>query len=147
MPFVVSWPGHLEAGGVCHEPVISTDIMPTICAALGIPLPNDRIYDGKNMLPILAGNTQGTLHDALYWDGDSGTWAIREGKWKLLFGKSKKLELYDLDADIGEKNNLAGKYAGEVERLEKRFKNWRGQMAPRIRRPRRNRNAAPNAGS
>jgi arylsulfatase A-like enzyme len=80
VPFFVSWPGHLEAGGVCHEPVICMDILPTVCAAVGIPLPEGRIYDGKNMLPVLQGKADGPLHDALYWDGDSGPWAIREGK-------------------------------------------------------------------
>ncbi len=140
VPFLVSWPGHLEAGGVCDEPVICMDILPTVCAAVGIPLPEDRIYDGKNMLPVLQGKTEEALHDALYWDGDSGTWAIREGKWKLTFSRSKKLELYDLDADIGEKNDLANQQPEIVQRLQKKFKAWRSQMAPRIRRPRRNRN-------
>ncbi|MCY3681601.1 MAG: N-acetylgalactosamine 6-sulfatase (GALNS), partial [Gemmatimonadetes bacterium] len=90
--------------------------------------------------PVLQGKTEGALHDALYWDGDSGTWAIREGKWKLTFSRSKKLELYNLDADIGEKNDLANQQPEIVQRLQKKFKAWRSQMAPRIRRPRRNRN-------
>jgi hypothetical protein len=49
-----------------------------------------------------------------------------------VFSKSEKLELYDLEADIGEKNDLADQ--------QEKFKAWRNQMAPRIRRPRRNRN-------
>ena len=140
VPFIVSWPGKLKAGSKCDVPVFSFDIMPTVCAAVRIPLPEGRIYDGKNMLPVLQGKADGPLHDALYWDGDSGTWAIREGKWKLTFSKSKKLELYDLDADIGEKNDLAGQHQEVVQRLQEKFKAWRSQMAPRIRRPRGNRN-------
>ena len=92
------------------------------------------------MLPVLQGKADGPLHDALYWDGASGPWAIREGKWKLVFSKSEKLELYDLEADIGEKNDLADQHQEVVQRLQEKFKAWRNQMAPRIRRPRRNRN-------
>ena len=145
VPFFVSWPGHLEAGGECDVPVICMDVLPTVCAAVGISLPEDRIYDGKNMLPALAGKTSDPLHDALYWDGDSGTWAIREGKWKLTFSRTQKLELYDLDADIGEQNDLADQNPELVQKLQDKFKVWRSQMGERIRRPRRNRNRNRNA--
>ena len=57
VPFIVRWPGRLPKGAVCSEPVISLDAMPTICAAAGAELPDDRIYDGRNMLPTLRGHT------------------------------------------------------------------------------------------
>ena len=56
----------------------------------------------------------------------------------FVFGKPKKLELYDLDADIGEKNDLADQHPELVQRLHDKFKAWRSQMAPKIRRPGRN---------
>ena len=43
VPFIISWPGHLKPG-TSDEPVISLDIMPTICAVLGIDVPSDRVY-------------------------------------------------------------------------------------------------------
>ncbi len=110
------------------------DILPTVCAAVGIPLPQDRFYDGKNMLPVRQDTAVRPLHDALYWDGHSGPRAIREGKWKLVFSKSEKLELYDLDADVGEKNDLADQHPKLVQRLHDKFKAWRSQRAPKIRR-------------
>jgi hypothetical protein len=52
---------------------------------VGIPLQQDRFYDGKNILPVLQDKAVRPLDDALYWDGQPGPWAIREGKWKLVF--------------------------------------------------------------
>jgi len=131
VPFIVSWPGKLPQGKVSSEPVICLDIMPTICAAINIKLPSDRIYDGKNMLPLLRGESQGPLHEALFFDGDEGRWAVRAGKWKLLKEKGD-MELYDLQADISEKNNLADKHPPIVQRLHKTYTEWKNQMAPRI---------------
>jgi arylsulfatase A-like enzyme len=131
VPFIVRWPGRLPKGAVCDEPVISVDVMPTICAAVGARLPDDRVYDGRDMLPALRGETKEPLHKALFWDDGTDQWAVRAGKWKLLSRKGS-LELYDLHADIGEKNNLKQQYPEIVERLQRTFKTWKDQMAPQI---------------
>jgi len=129
VPFCVSWPAELTAS-VCHEPVISLDIMPTICAAVGIELPGDRVYDGRNMLPILRGRKGPALHERLFWDGNDDHWAVREGKWKLVWSKQGDLELYDLSEDIGEQSDVAAQHREIVERLEQHYRRWRGEMAP-----------------
>ena len=128
VPFLISWPGKLSPG-TCDEPVISLDIMPTIFAALGIELPPDRNYDGRNMLPIISGNQKTPLHETLCWDGDDGIWAIRHGNWKLLKNKEGNIELYDLLADISEKNDLTKENPQVVEKLQNEFTEWRSQMA------------------
>jgi arylsulfatase A-like enzyme len=133
VPFCVSWPGRLEPG-VSHEPVISLDIAPTICAAVGIDPPTDRPFDGRNMLDILRGRGDEPLHEYLVWDGNDDHWAVREGKWKLLYSKQGRLELFDLDADIGEKRNLAADHPDVVKRLGKRYRAWRDEMAAPMRR-------------
>ncbi len=132
VPFIVRWPGKLPKGAVCDEPVISFDAMPTICAAAGIKLPDDRVYDGKDMLPVLRGRTKGPLHKNLFWDDGVKQWAVREGKWKLLFNREGSLELYDLKADISETNNLAKQRQEIVKRLQKTYADWRNQMAPQL---------------
>jgi arylsulfatase A-like enzyme len=132
VPFIVRWPGRLPKGTVCDEPVISVDVMPTICAAVGIELPGDRVYDGKNMLLALRGQTKAPLHEALFWDDGADQWAVRAGKWKLLFFKGS-LELYDLHADISEKHNLKDENPQIVERLQQTYTTWKNQMAPQIR--------------
>jgi len=106
---------------------ISMDIMPTICAALGVDLPKDRVYDGKNILPAIKGKLKKPLHDELYWDGNDNRWAVRQGDMKLVCVKNK-YELYDLKADIGEKNDLAAKYPEKVDALKKKYESWRNEM-------------------
>jgi arylsulfatase A-like enzyme len=131
VPFIVRWPGKLPKGAVCDEPVISLDAMPTICAAAGISLPDDRVYDGKNMLPALRGQLKGPLHERLFWDDGADLWAVRVGKWKLICVKGS-LELYDLSADINEKNDLARRNPKLVKRLQQEYTVWKTRMAPRI---------------
>ncbi len=133
VPFVVSWPGELPAGEVSHEPVISLDSFPTICAAAGARMPAGRIYDGRNLLPLLRGKQAGPVHDALYWDGDQDRWAVRAGDWKLVEVKGKA-ELFNLASDVGEKNDLAAERPDMAAKLRAKFYQWRSRMAPRLRR-------------
>ena len=139
VPFIVRWPGKLPKGTVCDEPVISLDVVPTICAAAGAELPDDRVYDGKNMLGVLQGQTKGPLHKNLFWDDGVKQWAVREGKWKLLFNREGSLELYDLEADISEQNNLVKQRPEIVKRLQKTFTDWKNQMAPQLSKAKRER--------
>ncbi|MBA7603773.1 Arylsulfatase [subsurface metagenome] len=131
VPFIVRWPGKLPKAAVCSEPVISVDILPTILSAAGVELPGDRVYDGKDMLAALRGEAQEPLHKALFWYDGSQQWAVRAGKWKLLSRKGS-LELYDLQADIGEKHDLAAQRPGVVEELEGMYAEWRSQMGEQI---------------
>lgn len=127
VPFIMSWPDRLSPSS-SDEPVISMDIMPTICAALDIKLPEDRVYDGKNILPVISGELSEPLHKELYFDGNDNTWAVREGNWKLLYSKKGKLELYDLDDDLREQNNLASQSQDKVDKLKKKYEIWRSEM-------------------
>jgi arylsulfatase A-like enzyme len=147
VPFIVRWPGKLPKGTVCEEPVISLDVMPTICAAAGAALPNDRVYDGKDMLPVLRGQMKGPLHKTLFWDDGVKQWAVREGKWKLLFNREGSLELYDLEGDIGEKNNLAKQNPEIVKHLQQTYKAWKNQMAPQLSKARRKRQTSTTISS
>jgi arylsulfatase A-like enzyme len=142
VPFTLRWPGQLPARTVCSEPVICQDVYTTILAAASVKPPGDRIIDGKNMLPVLGGQTSRPLHDSLFWawlrPNTDEEWAIRRGKWKLLSNRGS-IELYDLEADIGETKDLARQEPELVKELTKIFKEWRGKMAPQIKRRRRQR--------
>jgi arylsulfatase A-like enzyme len=131
VPFIVRWPGNLPKAAVCSEPIISVDIVPTILSAAGVGLPGDRVYDGKDMLPVLRSETTEPLHRALFWYDGSQQWAVRAGKWKLLSRKGS-LELYDLQADISEKHNLAVDRPDVLEELKEIYAQWRSQMGEQI---------------
>jgi len=127
VPFIMTWPGHIEPG-ICDEPVISLDIMPTICDVLGVELPQGRAYDGKSLIPLINGKQKGPLHEFLFWDGGEGFWAVRNGRWKLLKNRKGAIELYDLQEDIGERKDLSRRYPRITARLFKRYQDWRSSM-------------------
>ena len=102
--------------------------MPTICAALDIKLPTDRIYDGKNILPAIQGKLTEPLHKNIFWDGAENRWAVREGKWKLVFDKNAVLELYNLEKDQSETTNLATQHPDKVTDLKLKYETWRSEM-------------------
>jgi arylsulfatase A-like enzyme len=139
VPFLFRWPGHVPAGKVCDEPIICQDIFATALAAAGVKVPDDRPIDGKDVLPVLQGKRAGALHRALYWNwidkNSEKGWAVREGKWKLLVDKRGK-ELYDLSADLGEKDNRIAEEPDVARRLLDRYRKWSAEMAPRIKRKR-----------
>jgi uncharacterized sulfatase len=115
--------------------------MPTVCAAAGAELPDDRVYDGRDMLPAILGRTKEPLHEALFWYDGTDQWAVRIGKWKLL-SRRGSLELYDLTSDISETDNLAGQNRDIVARLRQTFEAWKGKLAPSISKPKRDRKPA-----
>lgn len=109
--------------------------MPTICAALNIDMPNDRVYDGKNILPAISGKLKNPLHEELYFDGHDNTWAVRDGDWKLLFSKKGNLELYNLDSDMIEQNNLVAQNPDKTNELKSKYEKWQSEMGKHIRKP------------
>ncbi len=131
VPFMMSWPERISEGTVSSEPVICMDVLPTAAAAAGATLPGDRAYDGRNLLNAVTGQSASPLHSELFWDGDEGKTAVRSGRFKLVDNSGKK-ELFDLEKDPGEKNDLATVMPEVVARLSASFTRWRGDMAPRI---------------
>jgi len=129
-PCVVRWPGRIPAGGTCDELASTIDILPTFAKLAGTKEPQDRILDGKNIWPLMAGQEGAkSPHEAFYYYQMDQLQAVRSGRWKLhLPLKVKKsnwgagtpdtpLRLYDLEADIGEKNDLADRHPEVVEHL------------------------------
>jgi arylsulfatase A len=128
VPFLVRWPGTIPAGKVSPQPVCSIDVFPTILDAADVPLPDDRDIDGLSLLPLLkSGGTEALDRDELIWHfphyrHDPGPYSIiRKGNHKLIKFWDGPFELYDLENDLGEENNLADAQPEKVKALEKRL--------------------------
>ena len=131
IPFMISWPGRLRADSVSQEPVMFLDVMPTMVAAASAQMPAGRVYEGRNMLPVLTGKSSAPLHDALFWDGAEEKTAVRSGDWKLVNNRGK-IELFNLRQDVGEKTDLAAQKPEIVAQLRQKFDAWSKLNAPRI---------------
>jgi arylsulfatase A len=118
VPGIVRWPGKIAAGSTSDTPVIGSDIFPTICDIVGIPLPADRSIDGASLLPLFAGKAI-PRPQPLYWrnhlaSADSRI-ALRVGDWKIIGSDDRsQFELYNIAEDWQETRNLA---AAEPERF------------------------------
>ena len=125
VPFMMSWPGRIPAGKLYREPVVSRDIVPTFLTAASVR--SETPFDGVDLLPFLDGRKKSPPHDALFWRGGQAL-AVRRGKWKLVeFGPSFT-KLYDLEKDLGEKNELSAQRPNIVRQLRVMWQNWSSTM-------------------
>jgi arylsulfatase A-like enzyme len=123
VPFIARWPGQIKAGTESNHISAFWDLMPTVCELAGIEIPSHT--DGISYLPTLLGQNQ-INHEYVYWEfpAQGGKQAIRQGKWKAVRlnvtnNPGAPVELYDLEADPGEKTNVADKHPEVVNDLRK----------------------------
>jgi len=128
MPCIVRWPGKIKPGSTTDVPTYFPDWFPTFVEISGAKPPATSL-DGESMVSLLKGGTFPKRHEPMIWEfnGSGGIIAIREGKWKALRrgikmnkGKAPKpWELYDIEADPKETNDVAKQHPEIVQRLEK----------------------------
>ena len=130
VPFMVKWPGKIPAGKVDDRPVIQLDILPTCVAAAGGEAKAEWKLDGVNLLPYLTGQNSARPHETLYWRFGP-QWAIRHGDWKLVKANDIAAPaLFNLAADISEKNDLAGQQSAKVAELKGIWDTWNAEQKP-----------------
>ena len=142
MPFIVRWPGRVEAGTVSDQTICFTDLLATFAAILGEPLPDEAGPDSFNLLPVLTGEQpenrpiRGPV--VMHAGSAPDMMMIRSGDWKLInqlgsggFSKPKLIQpgpgdpegqLYNLADDLGETTNLYAQQPKVVSRLKGEMK-------------------------
>lgn len=127
VPFLMSWPGKIEANSVYQFPVSTLDLLPTFYTAAGGQADSLSGLDGVNLLPYLQGKIQERPHQVLYWKKDSRG-VIRDGDWKLIRFADRPAELYYLPDDIAEHNNLASSQSDRVLAMFKQLFKWEQEL-------------------
>lgn len=135
VPFALKWNGQVPAGEKYAEPVSSLDIMATIADLADAPISQQRPLDGVNLVPFLKKETMGKPHEVLYlrkWD--QKRYSIRKGKYKYVIpGGNGKPQLFNLDKDIAEKNNILFSNKEVATELNKLLRRWESElMEPRF---------------
>ena len=154
VPCIMRWPGRIPAGTVSDRLAATIDILPTI-AAYADAMPSARKIDGVNIASILEGRDEVAPRRTYYYYYGGKLTGVRRDSFKLVFpheyrsyvgvepkndgfpgpystGKSG-LELYDLEADRGETNDVAGRYPDVVRELESLADRARSELGDRLR--------------
>jgi arylsulfatase A-like enzyme len=126
-PFIVRWPGTVKAGKHSDNHFAFWDFLATFADLTSVEVPSKT--DGISFLPTLLGKEQKETHDYLYWEfyEGNGKQAILKGNWKAIKlnvsnpDKETIFELYNLETDPGENNNLAKEYPEMVREFEELF--------------------------
>ena len=146
VPMIVRWPGKIRAGQVSEHVWYFADVMPTLAELAGAGKYVPGGIDGISVVPTLLGRAEEQKkHEYLYWEWHLYDWskrenvpnglmqAVRMGKWKAVRHRSDEaFELYDLEKDVGEENNLAGQHSGVMRKIEAYIKRTRVEPRPQI---------------
>ncbi|HCC69917.1 MAG TPA: arylsulfatase [Bacteroidales bacterium] len=135
VPFIMKWAGHINAGETSNNIVSLNDIMATMADITDYKLTANTAEDSYSMLPVLTGQHEKYGRESVIHHSVNGYFAIRKGKWKLNVcagsggwshpteSEAEKMglpwfQLYDLDNDPGERNNIAADYPEIVNELK-----------------------------
>ena len=135
VPCIMRWPSKIPAGAICDEMATTMDFLPTMAKLAGAELPYKNVIDGKDVWPLMSGQTGAkSPYEAFYYYWLENLEAVRSGQWKLILPRKEKfmwrftgqrenqnmqvpVQLYDLQNDIGEKNNVEKQHPEIVKRL------------------------------
>ncbi|MDR1009918.1 MAG: arylsulfatase [Opitutaceae bacterium] len=136
VPFIVRWPGRVLANHASNELMYQGDLFATCADIIGAKIPANAAEDSVSILPALTGEKPGApLHEAIVHHSNNGSFAIRQGAWKLILcpdsggwsqprpGHAPRgappFQLFNLEQDPSEKTNLHKEHPEMVQRLGK----------------------------
>ncbi|PHS03528.1 MAG: arylsulfatase [Blastopirellula sp.] len=140
VPMVVRWPAAIEAGQTSNAFGHTNDLLPTFCGAAGIKLPSKLKIDGRSLLPHMKGEKPLSIEarGTVFWQLDLykniqryypkpepyATEVAMQGKWKLLARDGKPVELFDIESDPNERQNIIGDHSDLVASLSTQLYQW-----------------------
>lgn len=146
VPFVVRWPDVIPPGISSDAISMNFDVFPTLLKLAGVAVPDDRIIDGKNIMPLLKGSNT-SPHDYLYFFDNEEITAVRSQRWKFLVrtyyrGGLSNFQgthageqhyyypglLFDLDLNPEEHFSYTRNYPGIVEKMIERLEKGRAEL-------------------
>lgn len=133
VPAIVSYSPLVPKGTVRKQFVTGVDWLPTVLEVAGVAMPAGK-FDGNSVVPILKSSEAQSHHNEYHWQLEK-QWAVRDGGWKLIgnprdtshkapIGPGDELFLSDLDQDVTEMHNLAGKHPDKVGRMVALHEGW-----------------------
>jgi len=138
VPLLIRWPRVTPTGAECREPVVLMDLFHTLTRQIEATTPGDASKDsadGVDLKSLLRNPSQKLNRDALYfhfphyYTTTTPVSAVRAGNWKLLeYLEDGRTELYNLQADLSEKNDLAKETPKTAETLLRQMHQWREQV-------------------
>ena len=135
IPLLIRWPNGIKAGSTTDQTVCLTDLMATVAKIIGIDLPDSAGEDSVSNLAIWQGRDDGTpIREATVHHSISGMFSIRKDQWKLELCPGSggwsdprddaaiaqglpAIQLYNLNADIGERTNVQDQHPDRVKEL------------------------------
>jgi len=135
VPLIVHWPGKTQPDSTSPAIVTGTDYYPTLLEMLDLPALPDQHIDGRSFVPALAAEDYD--RGPIYWHFphysnhgfQSPNGAIRSGRHKLIeYYENGTVQLFDLENDIGEQDDLAKSQPDVAKKLKKMLHDWRAEV-------------------
>jgi len=130
VPTLAWWPGKIAPGSVCDAVAGTIDVLPTCVKIAGAEVPAQPVIDGRDLSPLLFGQSKDSQREAHYYFSSYNLQAVRQGPWKLALETQKETmgkdaasdanvnpRLYNLDQEIGEHTNVAAQHPDIVAKL------------------------------
>ncbi|MCP4194279.1 MAG: arylsulfatase [Planctomycetaceae bacterium] len=128
IPFIVRWPGRVEAGTVSQQLIHQADLIATFAEIFGVKLSDDEAEDSFSLIPLFEGEDRAVRKHAVS-TSIRGIPAVRFREWKYIpvtgsggWGKggdpSQSVQLYNLATDLSETNNLAAREPQRVAQMQ-----------------------------
>ncbi|MBN3518809.1 sulfatase [Algoriphagus lutimaris] len=139
VPTIIWGPGNVQPG-VVSKIGSTLDLLPTFCSLSNTVKPNDRVYDGFDLSPVLAGKDETPRNELFYYHGDR-LFAVRKGDYKLYFYKNNPmgypakvekldtLQLFNLAHDPSERFNIASENNQIIEEIQALIQTHQSQMS------------------